>query len=311
MEVLTRNTHFIHGLQLLKGAVFIFCISIFLTTQIAAFAQTTVASPSTSIDDQLEMSESVEITQLIFEKEELQDDIAEVRRSLNGQLAEYRLAEQDFIIKKGQFEQLNTLSSLEAAVQSTREVMAKRAQVLQSYLTLLRLEVLNSSGLRLEYREFALDQNEQLELELEDHLSQLEASVDRDSIRITTGNFELLAPKIQEHIGFTRQILQLARYQSVFDATEALVNRILDDSNDPNNPDSIISTAQDRRAVEQIVNALDTVDVALSDSDDQIATYINPESRRRQISIGDNIETAYGGMRQVFRFLNELVTNVK
>lgn len=247
----------------------------------------------------------------IFEKPELQEEIAEVRRTLNGQLTEYRQAEQRFSVARNQYNQLNTLSSLEAAIQATKDVMSVRASVLQTYLTLLRLELLNTSGLRLEYREYAMTENEQLSAALLRHLDQVQTSLERAAIAQVADDFELLASRMQRHIMYTRSVLKLARYQAIVDSTDSLLDTIVEQSQDPEDPRAIIVTPQDERAFRQVKTKLDEVKLLLSEVDGQVQLAMNPEARtrERELSIDPAIARMYAELRQVYRFLDELIKN--
>jgi hypothetical protein len=251
------------------------------------------------------------VTDYIFERSEFQEEIAEVKRSLNGQLAEYRQAEQEFSILRGQFAQLNTLSSLESAVQATRNVMEKRATVLRTYLTVLRLELLNTTGVKLEYREYSLDEIERLDTALIRHIDQARVSLDRDAIRQTADDFVPLAEEIQEHITFTRQVLQLGRYQAVYDSTASLIATIEKQAEDPDSDNAIIITPQDERALGQVLNRLNGVDETLKQADVSVSEAMLPDARSRSIQIEKNISTAYAELRQVYRFLDELLQNYR
>lgn len=280
----------------------------------------TIATPA---DSEQETTESLDqtlietnsddnlLTDYIFERPELQDEIAEVKRTLNGQLAEYRQAEQEFSILRGQFLQLNTLSSLEAAVQATRNVMEKRAEVLRSYLTLLRLEVLNTTGIKLEYRDFTIDEINRLDTALIRHIDQARVSLDRDAIRQTADDFAPLAVEIQAHMNFTRQVLQLGRYQAVYDSTESLIETIQRQSQDPASDNAIIVTPQDERALGQIINRLNDVNESLQLADQSVSQAVQPDARNRGVQVERNISKMYADLRQVYRFLDELLQSYR
>lgn len=284
---------------------------------------TNVTKQTNEINETQETQESVEpqnessqdtvglITDLVFEKPELQDEIAEVKRTLNGQLAEYRQAEQEFSILRGQFAQLNTLSSLEAAIKATRKVMEKRAEVLRTYLNLLRLESLNTTGVKLEYREYVIDQINRLDTALIRHIDQARVSLDRDAIRQTADDFDPLAVEIQTIVALTRQILQLGRYQALYDSTESLIETIQRQSQDPTGDNAIIVTPQDERALGQIISRLKDVNETLDLADQSVTLAIQPKSRNRSVQIEKNISTVYAKLRQVYRFLDELLQNYR
>lgn len=308
-----------------KNSLSAFLVGVFNTatvvllfgTFVLIFSSTNTVIQASDVDVAIQEEEQVTqenpslITDIIFESSELRDEIAEVKRSLNGQLTEYRQAEQNFNIMRGQFVQLNTLSSLESAVQATRNVMEKRATVLRTYLTLLRLESLNTTGVKLEYREYLISEINRLDTALIRHTDQARVSLDRDSITKTADDFEPLAEELQTFISLARQVLQLGRYQAVYDSTSSVIKSIQEQSEDPTSKNAILVTPQDERAYGQIVNRMSDVNETLTLADKEIFEEIKPDSRGRGVQIENSISSAYAEFRQVFRFLDELLQNYR
>lgn len=254
-----------------------------------------------------EQSDQEKQIQLVFQNPELRDDIAEVRRTMNGQLAEYRTAAQAFTIAQGQFKQLNTLSSLESAIQATRLVYEKRAAVLRTYLELLRLELLNTNGVDPQFEEYALVGIEKLDAGLQRHIDQTRLSLDRQSIGLVADQFDELAKELQTHIHITRQVLQLARYQAVSDAFQALLAQIAIESEELENEKRVIQTPQDIRAFEQIlIRATDTQSL-LDEARSEIEKSTVSSARQADLNIEQFINKSYANFRQTILFIRELL----
>lgn len=246
----------------------------------------------------------------IFEKSELQDDIAETKRTLNGQLAEYRQLDQEFTILKGQFVKLNTLSSLEAAVQATRMVQEKRNQVLATYLSLLKLETNSLSGIKPEYAEYLINEIQTLEQALLRHTDQVRLSLDRSAINKASADFIPVAQQVQNTIEFSRSLLQLARYQALFDSTIKVLETIYtpDAAPENTNEQQVIVTPQDQRAFEQILNVMAELEQELNKTDAQIEkVVVSGESPKGGIDMETSLSNVFGSFSQVFGYLDELL----
>jgi len=293
-----------------------------ISVQTVGIAEESVVSASdpgadvTTADPVLE-AEVIEVVQetspsatFIFEKAGLQDDIAETKRTLNGQLAEYRQLDQEFTILKGQFVKLNTLSSLEAAVQATRMVQEKRNQVLATYLSLLKLETNSLAGVKPEYAAYLLKEIESLEQALLRHTDQVRLSLDRSAINKASADFVPIAQQVQNTVAFSRSLLQHARYQALFDSTVAVLESIYTPESAPENTNQqqVIVTPQDQRAFEQILEVMIDLEEELNQAELQIQKVIESgESPKGKIDSDSSISKAYGSFTQVFSFLDELL----
>lgn len=278
-------------------------------TKPEAITQATQSTIQVNPQNAQEISaQAVQEVLFVFEKDELKEDIAEVKRTLNGQLAEYRQSEQDFRILQGQYFQLNTLSSLEAAIQGTRSVQEKRNQVLGTYLALLTLELNNTAGIKLEYREYVITEIEALELALLRHTDQVRTSLDRVAIAKASSDFELTGQKVQQTIAFARSVLQLARYQALFDSTVSVLENIRTDDAETS---EYLTTPQDERAFEQIITVMESIEANLLEADTQVLKVITPMERGRATSVSFDkvLSSNYGNFTQVYRYLDELLGN--
>ena len=319
-----NSSHRVNSLCIGAGVVLgLFVYLMVATTQSAtattAVAPTTATSATTiQSEDSLLFSTSPSAPASVatqsagfnFEKAELQDDIAEVKRTLNGQLAEYRQLDQEFTILKGQFFKLNTLSSLEAAVQATRVVQEKRNQVLGTYLALLKLEISSTAGMKPEYAEYSLQEIASLEQALLRHTDQVRLSLDRTASNKSSADFVPIALRVQNTIAFSRASLQLARYQALFDSTVTVLEAIYNskDATAESKQPPILVTPQDQRAFEQILEVMIELEDSLNVADAQVKKVVDSAGTESgNIDIETSISNAYGNFSQVFSFLDELL----
>lgn len=93
--------------------------------------------------------ESAAKTELIWQKERLEAEIAQARLDYNQSLEEYRTKERVYTIAYDQYASLKTLATLEDLVVKTKAVALSRDQVLINYFELLKLNLFASEGVEL------------------------------------------------------------------------------------------------------------------------------------------------------------------
>jgi len=238
---------------------------------------------------------------IITEKKSIFDEIAEVRRTYKGQLAEYRTAESQSAITKSQFEQLGTLASLEVAVQDIRKVMLLRNQVLLTYLKLIELELLEADGVNLEEKNIILDSTRVLQKDFATHQDFVEKAVDRVAIDLAADDFEILAPQIINLSQYATSLLRVGQLQTIYDQSVTLVVET-----DPQNVDEEQSLELNEkiRAHAEIKNLMDEVGVNLKFIWDEIR-----EARLdgKPSKIDRETSSVYAGLSQALVFLEEIL----
>jgi hypothetical protein len=100
-----------------------------------------------------ESSAPVLKTDLIWERESLDDEIAIVKSTYQAQLENYLYHDKLFRIAYDQNKQLNTLVSIEDVTQKGKSLGIYRDEVLMTYLNLLRLELISTEGIELSLKE--------------------------------------------------------------------------------------------------------------------------------------------------------------
>ena len=88
-------------------------------------------------------------TDLIWQKERLQEEISQARQAYSQNLEDYRNKERLYTIAYDQYASLKTLASLEDLVIKTKAVALSRDQVLIKYVELVRLNLYASEGVEL------------------------------------------------------------------------------------------------------------------------------------------------------------------
>ncbi|MDH5533219.1 MAG: hypothetical protein OEX81_02190 [Candidatus Pacebacteria bacterium] len=238
---------------------------------------------------------------IISQKESIIDEIAEVRRSYKGQLAEYRQANDQFIIAKGQYEKLNTLASLEVAVQDVRKVLSLRDQVLLSYLKIIELELLEADGINLEEKTIALEETKDLQRDFLAHKDLVDNAIDRVAVNQVADDFELLSPRITSLSSYASALLRVGKLQTIYDQSLTLV-----EATDPRNltDEPSLKLNEKIRAHNEIKNLMTTLDFNLNFVWDEIKdsriTQQPSETNKLNASI-------YASLAQVLAFLEEIL----
>ena len=238
---------------------------------------------------------------IISQKESVSNEIAEVKRSYKGQLAEYRQANDQFIIAKGQFEKLNTLASLEVAVQSVRKVLSLRDQVLLTYLKTIELELLEADGINLEEKTIALDETKDLKRDFLKHKDLVDNAIDRIAVDKVADDFEILSPRIVSLSGYASTLLSVGKLQTIYDQSLTLVG-----STDPRNltNEPSLKLNEKIRAHNEVTSLMSDIEVSLNTIWDEIKQARIKEKPSETEKINASV---YAGLSQVLLFLEEIL----
>jgi hypothetical protein len=237
----------------------------------------------------------------ISQKASIADEIAEVNRTYKGQLAEYRQANDQYVIAKGQFEQLNTLSSLEVAVQGFRKVLSLRDQVLLTYLKLIELELIEADGINLEEKDIALEETRDLQRDFLAHKDLVDNAIDRVAVNRVADDFELLNPRIVSLSNYASTLLKIGKMQTIFDQSLTLV-----EATDPRNltDEPSLKLNEKIRAHNEITNLIDQIDTDLIYVWDEIKIAREKNKHSENTKVNASI---YAGLSQVLVFLEEIL----
>jgi hypothetical protein len=155
-------------------------------------------------------------TDLIWQKERLEEEISKTRQDYSQNLEEYRNQERLYIIAYDQYESLKTLASLEDLVIKTKAVALSRDQVLIKYLELLRLNLYASEGVELSVKNQYLDLLEENIDGLKEHSQVLATKNSQSEVQSSLDDFEPFTDldKISEQI---LALLAISRLQRIYD----------------------------------------------------------------------------------------------
>ncbi len=235
------------------------------------------------------------------------DEIAATQQQYRQAIEKYREVERQYTVQIGQYQQLQTLSALEAAVQSTRETTLARNEVLTAYLTILNLELLDATGIEVSLKEQYL-------AELTDRLAELvvfnEIAADatnRQSLDEVRAKFLLLGPQIEATAYQVQTLLAVGKLQTIFDqavsVTEALTVQV-------DSQDDSLAKPQRQRALTETRQSLEVVRADLQKMTFRIMQNDDKEFSRSSYSgFVRQLTSVYAGLSQSLAFLAELASN--
>lgn len=154
------------------------------------------------------------------------DEINTVRDTLRGQLEEYRNEEKKYIVAINQYQQLNTLTSLEEAVMSTKSLLLIRTQVLHSYFTLLRLRVINTTGIEIQEKEYVISQLEKSLSDLRNYQIYVESQNNREQINAAANQFLPIYQELTNLSLYTQMLIQAGQLQNIYDQSLVVYQQI-------------------------------------------------------------------------------------
>ncbi len=159
---------------------------------------------------------------VIYQQDSLSQDIRQLTIQYRGELEEYRNLENLYLIAKDQYLKLETLASLEDAVQKTQEAMDARAKVLRTYLRLLRLKLLSQAGIELPDKKAAEQTLLAAIQKIEQHQQQLKEPLDKPQLNEISIEFELLIDEVEDSAYQTLSLMAIGELQNIHDRSGVL-----------------------------------------------------------------------------------------
>lgn len=158
----------------------------------------------------------------IFVKERETEKIIQLRDLYRKQAEVYRAAEKEFVIAKTNFEQVQTLASLEEAVKKTKQVMQVRTEVLITYLELLEAVLKETNGIELDLKQQSQTELIGLIQALKIHQDDIAVSNDRQAMAVLANDFEPIAITFESEVYKALSLIRIGRIQEVHDKSEII-----------------------------------------------------------------------------------------
>lgn len=259
-----------------------------------------VSAQESVIGNQLKVSPDT-----IFLKRFRSERTQELVQLYQSQIEQYRLYEDQYITAKAEHQKLQTLSSLEQAVQATQRVMKSRTQVLITYFELLQASVDESQGIELVTKQRISDElTEEINL-LKDHLGRIENSQDRDALQVMTDEFELLNENLQLRGYRALALLSISELQTVHDKSKLILTDI--QAYHKTSSPSAATQARYNRAYLETERALLSANATLQKTAEEVAVDDRVTDRGSYTNTMNKLQPTFSQLKQVLGFLEELL----
>lgn len=161
-------------------------------------------------------------TDLIWEKERLDEEIRTLKATYQAQLENYLYQEKLYRIAYDQYKQLQTLVSIEDLTQKAKNLGLSRDEVLISYLDLLRLNLIATEGIELSLKSKHLSQLESVIVYLKEHQENLKNLNERDQVSASLAAFANDQKDLNKQAEEILVLLSIGNLQMIYDKSAVL-----------------------------------------------------------------------------------------
>ncbi len=256
--------------------------------------------PVASASPTLSTVEEATPVQIDWEKE-----IETTKKSLIGQLEEYRTAYRAFLVAKQQLSSLETLKSIEDATQALKLVMEKRILVVQSHYQLLQIYLLQNAGIEPKVKDNLAQRLDNTLIKIEKHKNQLSAVQNRAQAQVIADNYLTFSEEL-ESISYTASAwFSFGKIQAVY--WQAMgVYQILEKTTVENL--SKTETAERQRALEEIANLLTKVQADLDKHNLYLTELLSEETVTKQqySKFTTDLSPTYASLNKILSYYQEL-----
>jgi hypothetical protein len=247
-----------------------------------------------------QISEPVKNEEVVA-REKLDKEIEQLQGTYRGQLSEYRDAEKEFVIAKDQYQNLQTLASINKVTESARKVFALRDQVLITYLELQRSNIIASEGIELSLKELVIKRIEEEGRWLVDHKQKVEKLQDRTQFNSLADEFTDKSEAFEEVSQQATMILSMGELQDVFDRLVLVRKDIFDIEAQSSTSDRTRASKETDRMINEVKGVLESTWV-------ELGGYIqkNKVSGFYSNSVKE-LDPIYSGLNKAVSFLKELL----
>jgi len=246
----------------------------------------------------------LEDNQKVFDAQSFSKDIRQLTLQYRGELEDYRSSEKEYKILKQQYFQLETLASLEKSVRATQAAMVARANVLRTYIRLLRFHLLAQAGIELPEKQAAQQNLLDTLSKIEQHQQKLAEPLDKPSIANVAVEFKELFSEIEESVYRVLALLTVGKLQTVHDKALVLTH---DMEEQLATAGGALKSAERKRSFDETNRVLsslkgefDLVEAKFSDSSDldykEVYQFAN-----------DRLSRIYSSLAKALLFLEELL----
>lgn len=244
-------------------------------------------------------------TELIRNQETHQSEIADLTASYKSYLAQYRNLEGQYQVSVSQYYQVQTLASLEKAVQDVRQTMLIRNQVIDTYLKILRLTLTDTHGVNIDDKNVAINNLSATEKSLENFQSSLENSQDRVNLQLRIEEFTGMEEQIESVSYHALGLIAFGRLQTSYDQTVSLLSLVNERVEERN---SGVLLSEKQRAIDEIRQKLLTTKALLDENyQDGLIKENNEYSSSSYNRLLEDLDDVYVNMLQIHGYIEEVL----
>lgn len=243
----------------------------------------------------------------IQERASIADQIEELNQTYQGQMLEYRDSEKQWLIDQGQYRNLKTLLALQTAIKSSRETMSLRRQVITTYLTLLKLKLVEATGIESQLKQQTLDKLEILLSALDQHQLLINQIDTPETLVSAQEEFIQLLPQAEELDYRSRLLLQVGRLQVASDKVEQLRDELSLQTASLSSQ-TMLNPEKSLEEIDKKITSTKSLLINLNLQLTNEKTNYSAKSRYNQAQ--KDINTVYAFLVQNSNFLSEMINNL-
>jgi RAQPRD family integrative conjugative element protein len=241
----------------------------------------------------------------VYETESLAAELRRLKMQYRGELEEYRRLEDRYTVSKQQHIKLNTLASLEEAIAASQSAMESRARVLKTYLQILKVALLQQTGIDVKQKESAVAAIDGVSEKLTAHHAIFAEPLDKVKLQQVSTNFVLLREEIEDTSYRALSLLTIGQLQTVYDNSSLLVE---DMKTELATHGGALKQAERKRGFEETQRNLEAIKPALEEAHQTTA---NSQDSKYEFAYGrvtKDLRGTYTDLSQILSFLKELLT---
>lgn len=231
------------------------------------------------------------------------DQLNSLRNLYRTQLEVYQTDERNFTIARDQYNQLQTLTSLEDAVKSTQKVLLSRDEVLITYTKMIQITFSQVTGVQLDLKNGQLKYFDYILSELNKNHDEAGLATSRDKVSQVAIDFTPIGSEIQSAVSEAQLLMSYGKVQALFDKTvtarDDIKKHVLAEQTDA------LKLSEKQRAFVQIDGTVGMVDTQLKTV---LNSFTNP-STYNNTQPTENLNQAYAGISRTLSYLGEVLNN--
>ena len=249
--------------------------------------------------------EEIKSSELVLQKQRLAQEITDTKNKLIEELEQYSQDEKQYGISLAQFRKLQTLNSIETATRIAKKAILSRNLVLDTYLNLMRLKLVEAEGIEVVHKEKVLHEIENHRQALVDFEEKVAPIEDRDNLNLLATQFLPLGNEIKNTAYYALSLLAVGKLQAVYDQAYAIEQKVeqkdVSDLSNLEQAERTRATAEVEKLVAQLPPEFEALWTDLTAVEDSHSDY-----KRFYRSVFDDLDLIYSQLSRLTAYLEEL-----